>query len=470
VVTGHGNNPIENMNRVEAKISVLAFGRSALRFEFYDWQAKALCHIAAAHPTAIVAANGAGKTSTIFTCAALWCLYSWPDARIIVTSAGWDQLKKQFFASLHRFRNHPAFKGWNFLESEVRSAGLGYINGISVDNAGRAEGYHQREGSPVMILADECKSIADDVFTAFAKCTATFRVYGSAAGPASGAFYHCLTTQRNFWACIKATSFDCPHISRESIEMDREKDGEHSPQFRQKHLAEFTDAHEESFISVEAIRQLLDNPPEFQDGGESTFIDWSTGGDETVIARRRGNKVELNSMFRERDPVQVVRRVAAVFRENDIRNNIYADAGGIGGPMSGQLMEFGFYVSRIHNGSPAQEAKQFANLAAEQWFAFRRMIEKREIILPEDGELVKQLSARRLQYDSGARIQLEPKETMKARGLSSPDRADAVIGACADMLSGGGAITAETIKGIRFGGVGFGMFPSTPITFGDSDE
>jgi hypothetical protein len=452
---------------LEPKLPILPFCRSALGFSsLYDWQKRALCHVEAGHPTAIVAANGAGKTSTIFTAAALWCLYCWPDARIIVTSAGWDQLKKQFFASLHRFRNHPAFRGWTFLESEVRSAGLGYINGISVDNAGRAEGYHQREGSPVMILADECKSIADEVFTAFAKCTATFRIYGSAAGPASGAFYHCLTTQRNFWACVKARSFDCPHISRESIEIDRLRDGEHSPQFRQKHLAEFTDADEESFIAVEAIRQLLDSPPEFQDGGESTFIDWSTGGDETVIARRKGNKVELIAMFRERDPVQVVRRVAAVLREHGISNNISADGGGIGGPLSGQLSEFGFYVHRVHNGSAAEESKQFANLAAEQWFASRRMIEKREIILPADGELVKQLSARRLQYDSAARVQLEPKEAMKARGLSSPDRADAVIGACSGLMMSGGAITMEDIKGIKFGlGAGGIPFRSVPLTF-----
>lgn len=460
------------MTHPEPRLPILAFSRSVLKFDLYPWQAVAACHIAEGHPTALVAANGAGKTSTIFTLAALWCLYCWPDARIIATSASWDQLKKQLFSSLHRFRNHPLLRSWEFLESEVRSAGLGYINGISVDNAGRAEGYHQREGSPVMLIADECKSINDAVFTAFAKCTATFRVYGSAAGPASGAFYSCFTTQRNFWSCIKATSFDCPHIPAESIEVDRSMYGEGSPQFRQKHLAEFTDADEESFISVEAIRQVLDGPPTFKDGGESTFIDWSTGGDETVIARRKGNKIEIIAAFRERDPVQVVRRVAAVLNNNRITQNIAADAGGIGGPMSGQLSEFGFYVQRIHNGSPAQESKEFSNLAAEQWFAFRRMIEKREIILPVDGELVKQLSARRLQYDAQARIQLEPKEAMRARGLSSPDRADAIIGACSGMMPGG-AVTLEMIKGIKLGGSAYGMFPGAgrPLfDYGDHDR
>ena len=39
------------------------------------------------------------------------------------------------------------------------------------------------------------------------------------------------------------------------------------------------------------------------------------------------------------------------------------------------------------------------------------------------GELLEQLSTRWLQYDSKARIQLESKESMRAVGLTSPDRA-----------------------------------------------
>ena len=90
---------------------------------------------------------------------------------------------------------------------------------------------------------------------------------------------------------------------------------------------------------------------------------------------------------------------------------------------------------------------------AERWFAFRRLVERREIILPVDGELLRQLCSRRLQYDSKARIQLEPKDSMRARGLSSPDRADAVIGAATATLAGfTGAVTLQALAGMKFGG------------------
>jgi hypothetical protein len=81
---------------------------------------------------------------------------------------------------------------------------------------------------------------------------------------------------------------------------------------------------------------------------------------------------------------------------------------------------------------------------------------------------LKQLSSRRLQYDTKARIQLEAKESMRSRGVSSPDRADAVIGATAMSLPGfTGSITLHNITGIQFGRPQGGrvLFDFEPVTF-----
>jgi hypothetical protein len=97
--------------------------------------------------------------------------------------------------------------------------------------------------------------------------------------------------------------------------------------------------------------------------------------------------------------------------------------GGTGGPIyvrSGLSSDFGVYTPRVNNGSPARKKDEFANADAKKWFAFRRLLENRQVILPVDGELLKQLSSRRLQYDAKARIQLEPKESMRSRALNSP--------------------------------------------------
>jgi hypothetical protein len=359
------------------------------------------------------------KTSTILVPAALWCLFNWPSARVIVTSASWSQLKKQFFDNIRLFRFHPHFRRWTFNEAEIRSEQGGFIVGVSVDDAGRAEGYHERPTSPVMILADEAKSIGTEVFESLARCTATFRAYASSAGPAVGTFYACLTAFRNFWACILVKSSKCPHISKESIEIDRAMWGEHSPQFRQKHLAEFTAEDEEAFISMETVRACMDNPPAFSAGRCSTFIDWSTGGDETVIATASGNRLQIAAAFRERDAVQCVRRAASILRERGLTNFVSADAGGIGGPMCAQLSsDFGIYTTRVNNGSPARKKNEFANADAEKWFAFRRLLEKREVILPVDGELLKQLSGGSCSTTRKQGFNWSPRNRCGAEGLA----------------------------------------------------
>jgi hypothetical protein len=81
--------------------------------------------------------------------------------------------------------------------------------------------------------------------------------------------------------------------------------------------------------------------------------------------------------------------------------------------------ELGIYVGRVHNGAKARKEDEFANADAEKWFTFRRLVEELKIILPVDGELLKQLSLRRLQYDVKARIQLEPNQSLKTRGCPS---------------------------------------------------
>jgi hypothetical protein len=418
------------MDKPQARLGILEFSEGILGLSLYRWQQETLCHIAAGHPTALVAANGAGKTSSTLVPAALWCLFNWPAGRVVATSASWSQLRKQFFDVARLHRSHPCFRSWVFNESEIRTPQNGFVVGISVDESGRAEGFHSRPGSPMMILADEAKSIDNGVFESLARCSAAFICYASSAGPAAGTFYGCLTTFRNFWSCILVKSSDCPHITKESIELDRQMWGEHSPQFRQKHLAAFTAEDEEAFIPMEVVRQAMDDPPEYKPGGRTAFIDWSLGGDATVIAVASGNKLEIVASFRESDAVQVVRRVAFELRKLGLTQGVRGDGGGIGGPMCSQLSsDFGIHTTPVNNGAAAREAATYANADAERWFAFRRLLEKRELILPIDGELLKQLSSRRLQYDGRGRIALEPKESMRSRGLPSPDRADGVIGA-----------------------------------------
>ena len=69
------------MDKPRPKYGILELTEAVLRIRAYQWQRGTLCSIAAGYPTALVAANGSGKTSTILVPAGLWALFNWPFAR-----------------------------------------------------------------------------------------------------------------------------------------------------------------------------------------------------------------------------------------------------------------------------------------------------------------------------------------------------------------------------------------------------
>src|SRR5580704_1409983 len=98
-------------------ISILLFADSILGIKtLYDWQANILLNYEAGFQTAAACANFTGKTSTVFPIAALWTLYNFPRARVMYVSATDQQVRRQFFSSLDRFRSRPALAGWQWLE------------------------------------------------------------------------------------------------------------------------------------------------------------------------------------------------------------------------------------------------------------------------------------------------------------------------------------------------------------------
>ena len=89
--------------------------------------------------------------------------------------------------------------------------------------------------------------------------------------------------------------------------------------------------------------------------------------------------------------------------------------------------------------------------------------------MPADEKLVAQLTSRQKLYDSKGRERLESKADLRSRGVVSPDRADALIGAIMLGIFGhGGAITAADMPWITFGRSAFG--PGEPVTFDEEER
>jgi phage terminase large subunit len=409
------------------------WAKAALGLSTYQWQKDALASVGAGFPTVVCAPNGSGKSSVTLTVAILWFLREHPKGRCVVTSGSWSQLKSQVFDSLKRFSDLDIFRGWEFLESSVKTPAGGYVLGLSVDDAFKMEGFHPRDNSPTLLCVDEAKAIQDSVFDSVDKCTWTYQVIVSSAGPASGRFYRFFTAESDYWVRRKVTYRDCPHLNDRQRLADIEIRGEGSTYYRNRWLSEFASDSGESIIGLDALRECVAHPPGWTHANQvSAGCDFAAGGgDFCCLSVARGNKIELDPKWywRHANPKHSAGNFITLFRKLGLQSHqISGDADGLGVGFIYDLQESKFYIKQIHNGAASTlDDKQYGNIAAQWWDCFNILVTNRAVILPDNEALIQQLSNRRREYDSKARIVLESKADMKKRGVSSPDLADSVI-------------------------------------------
>jgi hypothetical protein len=216
-------------------------------------------------------------------------------------------------------------------------------------------------------------------------------------------------------------------------------------------------------IPLDAIRECVANPPEFRPGVISAFCDFAGAGDESALAIANGNKVELIDHWRHRLTTVSTGRFLNWFRKLGLQSHQISGDQGFGYQLMDVMQESGYFLRRCNNNDPASRSDVYCSQIAEWWDNFGILVGRKALILPNDEALFTQLSDRRKEYDSRGRVKLEPKDSMKSRGLSSPHLADSVIGAVATGASGG-VIRLEDLKWIRMGSRS--LFPdSRPMVF-----
>ena len=230
------------------------------------------------------------------------------------------------------------------------------------------------------------------------------------------------------WKRHAVTAFDCPHITQKQIDEVIQRYGEKHPLTRSMVYGEFVDVGNESLIiNLNQLQNCLTSPPDFKPATKIAGVDFAAGGDANVLCVRDGNKVLPFIAWRERDTMSAVGRFIVEFKKAGLKaEDIYADASGLGMVMCDALAEAGWEVNRVNFGSSAYDGDAYTNRASEMWYGMAKKIESAEIILPDDEELTAQLTCRRSLVNSKGKLGVESKDSMRARGLASPDKADAL--------------------------------------------
>lgn len=174
------------------------------------------------------------------------------------------------------------------------------------------------------------------------------------------------------------------------------------------------------------------------------------GDDSTGIICRQGRRAGALRRLYKHGPMEVVAKVAAI-ADREKPDAINVDATGIGSGVADRLIELGYPVHRIHFGGKAAKDEQYGIKRDEIWGDMKEWLEDLPNQLPDDDSLASDLCAPQYSYDSSRRLKLESKESMRKRGVKSPDGGDALALTFATPFAGyaGAKGSAQSYKAQR---------------------
>lgn len=165
------------------------------------------------------------------------------------------------------------------------------------------------------------------------------------------------------------------------------------------------------------------------------------GNDKSVYIFRKGGVVKKIKEIQKMDTMEVVGWVSKQIDEDD-PEGVAVDVIGIGSGVYDRLIELDYEAIPVNVGeSPSSdEAKEkYFNLRAEIYFNLMLRFRpdnntgRSSISIPNDPELIKQLSELKYKYSSEKKYKIEAKDDMKKRLGASPDKADALALAFYDL-------------------------------------
>ena len=152
------------------------------------------------------------------------------------------------------------------------------------------------------------------------------------------------------------------------------------------------------------------------------------GDDLSVITIRQGNKVIYTDSWAKTDLMATTGLIGTKLSKWEIKaQNCNLDAVGIGAGVYDRLKEQKIYVNGIIAGGEPQDKEHYVNQRAEMYDNLRKKFEEGAISIPDDQDLIAQLSSIRFKFASDKKLQIISKEEMKRQyHLKSPDKADSL--------------------------------------------
>lgn len=429
------------------------FVRECLRAEPDAWQVEVLQAIAQRQRVALKASKGPGK-STVLAWVGWWWLATRPHPKVVATSISGDNLRDGLWSELSRWQQRSAFLTAAFRWTAERIVANDHPQtwwasarqwSHSADASQQANTLAGVHADHVLFLVDEAGGIPDAVVAAAeaglanadpAKGTEAKLVIAGNPTHLEGPLYRACTRERALW-WVKEISGDpddpsrAPRISAEWAREQIAKYGRDNPWVLVNVFGQFPPGQSNALIAVEeanqAARRVL-HERDYRDEVRVLGVDVARFGDDrSVFFPRQGRVAFTPRVLRNVDTMTLASQVALVIDEW-APDAVFVDVTGVGAGVVDRLRQLGYGAVAIgidNAGKPVSAETKFLNRRIEMWWKLASWL-RAGACIPDDAELLSELTAPTYAFNAQGKLVLESKADLKARGLPSPDKADAL--------------------------------------------
>lgn len=382
---------------------------------------------------AVTSGHGIGK-SALVAWIILWFISTRPHPQIVVTANTKTQLETKTWRELakwHKLAIHAEWFDWTAQKFFYKPHPETWFAACIPWSKERSEAFAGTHEQHVLVIFDEA-SIIDDIIWevtegAMTQSGAMWLAFGNPTRN-SGRFHGCFHRWKHRWRTHQVDSRKAKMANAVQIQKWADDYGEDSDFFRIRVKGEFPRAGSMQFIGndlTSAARGKHLHRDVYHHAARIIGVDVARfGDDQSVIAKRQGLFIHPLKKYRGIDTMTLASLV--VQEIGDFKPDaVMVDETGLGAGVVDRLRQLGHTVIGINFGGKAINDVLYHRKGDECWGRMREGF-KAGAAMPDDQELEDELTAREYGFSASGAYQLEKKDDMKSRGLSSPDCADAV--------------------------------------------
>jgi hypothetical protein len=429
--------------------------------------------------SSVVSGRGPGK-SALVAWKSHWMMSTALGSTTIVTANTEPQLKTRTFAEITKWLTLAVNGHWfestvlsvkpapwfaELLKTQLKiDTGYYYSQGQlwSEENPDAFAGVHNPRG--VQVIYDEASGIPKPIWNVtegfFTEPTLRrFWDVFSNGRRNSGAFFDCFNEDSKFWRKKQIDSRTVEGTDTALFERMIEQHGIDSDTVRVEVLGQFPKQGNRQFISNDLVRTAQTRAINPDHGaGMIMGVDVARYGDDSsVICFRQGRDARSIApiVFKQRDNMSLANEVAT-WIDRVKPDSVCIDAGNGTGVID-RLREMKYRVTEVWFGGKST-SKEWANKRTEMYANLRDWLGGGAI--DKDPALFRDLTAPEYDYFGKAKdaVMLESKESMKSRGLPSPDYGDALALTFASRVARRDARASRSSRGRLADGIDYSIF------------